>query len=714
MATATLLYRVDAGPLLSASSTLAGGETISLTAASFAGWAASAALWEILDYPPGWPAPAGWSTDSVNERYYYRASTGPSGVTPPDFVVPTAPTFGKILFRLTVNGTIFSSVLGVKTRSPTIDLDDIAYGESDQWGGPKDWPSDQKDNIRKIDAAALAAAGTEAILVDSTTTAYPSGVPIRAMTTELAFVRDLATSGATADVIDVCRSTGGAGANGDGARLRFRAPDVGSVRQTSASISAEWVNVGVIGGPSSRLVLSTTTGGVAYAGITLSAAGAVRFNGAAYASAGGRFVVDASGNVTLQAVTEAEVRTALASAAGDVDVNGQNLTGVNNLTVGGDLTVSGTTTTVDSTTVTVADRLVVVNSSTGIVPVPVDVAGFVVDRGSADGMTKRDGVGIFWNEANARFEFAYNTALDQTTIGPFVAVKFSGLTLSGLSTGVVHSDASGVLSSSTIVDADVNAAAAIAGTKISPNFGAQNVTTTGSITAGAAGLIAPKWDRANAGALTLGGTNATSIACSGLGLTSCVSVASTTSLALSSANGDATLDADGAHAAKLGTSTAGGVSIGYSGITVTTTSGGEVHAVDDDKIILTQWGSTLFKLERSKVVVLAGGAGTTTAFTFNIPASASGSVLLEVESVDRFNGERATYVRKYSFSRISSGTSVFTAVGADIAYQDDVSWIARVSHSSPTLTAEVAGDAANSTQNFVSWTIRYQTFTPTP
>lgn len=44
--------------------------------------------------------------------------------------------------------------------------------------------------------------------------------------------------------------------------------------------------------------------------------------------------------------------------------------------------------------------------------------------------------------------------------------KLTGLTLSGLSTGVVHTNGSGVLSSSTIVNADVSASAAIAGSKL--------------------------------------------------------------------------------------------------------------------------------------------------------------------------------------------------------------------------------------------------------
>lgn len=46
----------------------------------------------------------------------------------------------------------------------------------------------------------------------------------------------------------------------------------------------------------------------------------------------------------------------------------------------------------------------------------------------------------------------------------------------------------------TIVDADVNASAAIAGTKVSPDFGSQNITTTGSLTAN--GLSYPTSDGA--------------------------------------------------------------------------------------------------------------------------------------------------------------------------------------------------------------------------
>ncbi len=66
-----------------------------------------------------------------------------------------------------------------------------------------------------------------------------------------------------------------------------------------------------------------------------------------------------------------------------------------------------------------------------------------------------------------------------------ITTDASGLTVSNLSTGVVHSSSAGLLSSSLIVNADVSASAAIAGTKIDPAFGSQNISTTGTLSSGA-------------------------------------------------------------------------------------------------------------------------------------------------------------------------------------------------------------------------------------
>ena len=59
-------------------------------------------------------------------------------------------------------------------------------------------------------------------------------------------------------------------------------------------------------------------------------------------------------------------------------------------------------------------------------------------------------------------------------------VEFSAMKISTFTTGIVHSDVDGNFSSSLLVDADVDAAAAIQGTKVDPDFGNQNIVTTGT------------------------------------------------------------------------------------------------------------------------------------------------------------------------------------------------------------------------------------------
>lgn len=103
-----------------------------------------------------------------------------------------------------------------------------------------------------------------------------------------------------------------------------------------------------------------------------------------------------------------------------------------NLVVGGNLTVNGTTFTANSTVVDLADRIVHLNASTGIVPVPASPVGFSADRGSADGVTKRDMASLLWDEGNSRFVFAWNTAGGDSAIGADLAVKFAGAIVSGL------------------------------------------------------------------------------------------------------------------------------------------------------------------------------------------------------------------------------------------------------------------------------------------
>jgi hypothetical protein len=77
-------------------------------------------------------------------------------------------------------------------------------------------------------------------------------------------------------------------------------------------------------------------------------------------------------------------------------------------------------------------------------------------------------------------KFNTNLTVDQD-LQKTSSVEFSDAKISTFGTGIVHSNASGQLSSSLIQNADVDGSAAIAGTKISPDFGSQNITTTGDL-----------------------------------------------------------------------------------------------------------------------------------------------------------------------------------------------------------------------------------------
>lgn len=78
------------------------------------------------------------------------------------------------------------------------------------------------------------------------------------------------------------------------------------------------------------------------------------------------------------------------------------------------------------------------------------------------------------------------TKLQNVTAGQIILGNASNVPTATSVSGDISITNAGVVSISAgvIVDADVNAAAAIAGTKVNPAFGSQNITTTGSVTAG--------------------------------------------------------------------------------------------------------------------------------------------------------------------------------------------------------------------------------------
>jgi hypothetical protein len=103
---------------------------------------------------------------------------------------------------------------------------------------------------------------------------------------------------------------------------------------------------------------------------------------------------------------------------------------------------------------------------------------------------------------------ASNVAVEQTLSGD-ASLNNGVLTLSnstatrtnlGLgSVSTLNTITTTELTDGTIVDADINAGAAIGGTKVNPNFGAQNIKTTGTLQSGSANI---------SGAINAGGTGA--------------------------------------------------------------------------------------------------------------------------------------------------------------------------------------------------------------
>ena len=171
-------------------------------------------------------------------------------------------------------------------------------------------------------------------------------------------------------------------------------------------------------------------------------------------------VTDASSKATLSELaylSGVSAGTASASRALVVDANKDisgigSLTTTGNVTVGGNLTVQGTTTTVNSTTVDIGDNIIRVNTS------GLTTGGLEVYDGSS---TKS----VIWNTTSNRWEFSGGNIY---TSGYFVG-NLSG-NANSVTNGVYTTDTgtvtSTMIANDTIVNADINSAAAIAYSKL--------------------------------------------------------------------------------------------------------------------------------------------------------------------------------------------------------------------------------------------------------
>lgn len=174
------------------------------------------------------------------------------------------------------------------------------------------------------------------------------------------------------------------------------------------------------------------------------------------------------------------VKTAYDLANAALPKSGGTITG--NLEIGttGSLSFEGSTADGFETTIAVtdptADRTITLPDTTGTVVTTGDT-GTVTSAMIANGT-------IVDADINASAAIAHSK-LANITAGQVLLGNASNVPTATALSGDVTVNSSGVtaISSGVIVNADVSASAAIAGTKISPDFGAQNVTTTGTSTA---------------------------------------------------------------------------------------------------------------------------------------------------------------------------------------------------------------------------------------
>ncbi len=182
------------------------------------------------------------------------------------------------------------------------------------------------------------------------------------------------------------------------------------------------------------------------------------------------------------------VKSAYDLATAAVPASGGTVTG--NLEIGntGSLSFEGATADGFETTIAVtdptADRTITLPDTTGTVVTTGDT-GTVTSTMILDGT-------IVNGDINASAAIAHSK-LANITAGSVLLGNATNVPTATALTGDVTVNSSGVtaISSGVIVNADVNASAAIAGTKISPDFGSQTITTTGVVSAALGAAATP-------------------------------------------------------------------------------------------------------------------------------------------------------------------------------------------------------------------------------
>jgi hypothetical protein len=300
-----------------------------------------------------------------------------------------------------------------------------------------------------------------------------------------------------------------------------------------------------------------------------------------------------TGNTLTKATLTAGSGVAITNGTGSITVAASNIANAQ---------ISASAAIVDTKLATIATAGKVSNSATT-----------ATSANTASAIVARDASGNFSaGTITAALTGNADTASKLNSTRTFaVTGDITGTVSSDLTAGasIATSIASGV-----IVDADVNASAAIAGTKISPNFGSQNVVTTGTNTA--ASLI-PTGSTVPTNGVYLPAANTLGVA----------------------TNGTERLRITSAGALLVGT-------------TATPTGAGSGAVVAQDRMVISSSGAG-----RNQVIV--GDVGTVTA--------ATGTAVFKFKSTDAATG-RAAYV-KLSISQRANNSTPSNLPVAEYAFQ---------------------------------------------
>ena len=172
----------------------------------------------------------------------------------------------------------------------------------------------------------------------------------------------------------------------------------------------------------------------------------------------------------------APVLTGSASSAGSIIFKEDTDNGTNSATLVGPASTADVTITLPAETGTVLTTATSIlngnlaNSSITIGTTGINLGGSIT---TFVGMASITSTAVVTNDSGFRIR-------DNSDNTKQLAFECSGISTSTTRTLTVPDENGTLVTSGAIVNADINASAAIAGTKISPNFGSQNITTTGT------------------------------------------------------------------------------------------------------------------------------------------------------------------------------------------------------------------------------------------